>query len=114
MKNYLIVESDGVSHSSFRGMELALELAERGCHIKLWLVQDAVQLFQFKIEEFVKVHCLLKKCISSNNIEIYIDQFALEQRGCSKTIISNQEIAISEIDLLSLHLMEKDAKAIWH
>ena len=104
MNKYLIVESR--AEYKLRGMELALELAGKECQVNLWLMQDALQLLQYKASP------LLDACISSPNIDLFADVFSIAQRGCR--IPGEKEIHISDISLFSEHLMEMNRKPIWH
>ena len=108
MKDYLIIESEGVYQSSLRGLELALELAKQEYNVIVWLVQDAIELLQFSTPE------LLTSCITQNNIAVYIDDFSMVQRGFDRNNMACLEVTVSSIDQLSEHLMAKNTKAIWH
>jgi hypothetical protein len=104
MEKYLIIESR--LDENLRGMKLALELAKNECKIILWLMQDALQLLQYKSSD------TLEKCISSPNIDIFADEFSIAQRGCRGS--RYKEIYIADISLFSEHLMEMNSKPIWH
>ncbi len=116
MKNYLIVETQSPFQSGnplcgLRGMELALELTTHGAHVKLWLMQDAVQIFQLQAVES-RLHALLTECLNEQLITVYVDQFAVTQRGCSES--RSQNVNIADMSLFTEQLMIADTTAIWH
>ena len=110
-KSYVLVETEGPFKSSLKGLKLALELAKQGYPVKLWFMQDAIQLFQVNKQERSE---LLQECVKHPEIQCFVDLFALKQRGLHRDRFTDSEIQIADEHLFTTHLMQRSVTPIWH
>ncbi|MEL6678818.1 MAG: hypothetical protein AAFQ51_08935 [Pseudomonadota bacterium] len=106
MTYLLIIESQTpLTSHRLTGLELALEAAEEEQQVKLWLTQDATQMLQ------IGGNPKLDACCAHANIEVFVDDFALDQRGITAP---PGPVTPAPISALADHLLDCNAKPIWH
>lgn len=111
-KCYLIIETEGPFKSSLNGLKLAVELAEQSILVKVWFMQDAVQLFQ--LGKHTLVAKFLDESLTRYGIEFHVDRFSIKQRGLGNDTVGQQGVHISDENTFIKHLMQKRVIAIWH
>lgn len=106
MSYLLIIESHSpLASHRLSGLSLALEAAREEKQVKLWLTQDAIQLLQ------IMDNAQIDACFAHENIDVFADEFAFEQRGISTV---SDQLTVASIGQLADHLLDKNAKPIWH
>lgn len=107
MNHYLIVETQSALASKrLTGLSLALEAAENGDEVSLWLMNDGTQILQ------VTDAPELEACCAHININVFADDFALQQRGIS--LVDWPQVHAAGIDNFTTRLLNADTRPIWH
>lgn len=107
MHHYLIVETQSALASKrLSGISLALEAAEDGSQVSLWLMQDGTQALQSAQDVG------LEACCAHANIRVFADAFALNQRGIS--LAGWPQVESAGIDVFATRLLSTDTRPIWH
>ena len=110
MSKFLFVESKDPfdSNDTVQTFGLIKELQSQGHDLALFLVQNGVFCSRKTAKE-----SLFSQLLGQERIEVYADDFALEERGIGEADIFSQ-IKVAPVESLVDLLMEDGRKAIWH
>lgn len=107
MRHYLIIETrSALLDRRLSGVALALEAAESGAEVSLWLMQDGTQVLQ------TAGNATFEACCRHERIKVFADDFALAQRGIS--LAAWPEVAAAGIDAFAARLLADGTRPIWH
>jgi sulfur transfer complex TusBCD TusB component (DsrH family) len=102
----LLVESRSLTESreidTF--LQTALDLADAGNEVSLWLLQNAVLITREESE-------ILERLRRHPRVRITADELALRRRALELAV---DGIAVADLDRFVAELMQPDTKTVWH
>jgi hypothetical protein len=108
MQHVLIIETQapGAAQARLPGLALALEAAQAGLPVSLWLMQDATEALRLRDDAG------LGACCTHPGIAVFADDFALAQRGIA--LDRWPDVTAAPMADLAARLLDRAVKPIWH